>query len=154
SWQGAREQQPSDSREMQLVSFPRCVTSASVCRRTIRRGFRNPILPSSTSFVSCWRRNLRESDSAARSLDSTYSQEVELKISKERLAQIVRAFPSVELLVIGDLILDSYLECRALGVANEAPVPLVEIQSQRQAAGGAGNVATNLARLGILTRLV
>jgi len=97
---------------------------------------------------------LLESDSAPRSLDSAYSQGVGLKISKDRLAQIVRAFPNVELLVIGDLILDSYLECRALGVANEAPVPLVEIQSQRQTAGGAGNVATNLVRLGILTRLV
>jgi len=77
-----------------------------------------------------------------------------LKVDKDRLAEIIRAFSGVELLVIGDLILDSYLECRALGVANEAPVPLVEIQSQKQTAGGAGNVATNLARLGVQTRLV
>jgi len=77
-----------------------------------------------------------------------------LKVNKDRLAEIIRAFAGVELLVIGDLILDSYLECRALGVANEAPVPLVEIQSQRQTAGGAGNVATNLARLGVQIQLV
>ncbi|HEU0007572.1 MAG TPA: PfkB family carbohydrate kinase [Terriglobia bacterium] len=77
-----------------------------------------------------------------------------MKVNKDRLAEIIRAFSGVELLVIGDLILDSYLECRALGVANEAPVPLVEIQSQRQTAGGAGNVATNLARLGVQTQLV
>jgi D-beta-D-heptose 7-phosphate kinase/D-beta-D-heptose 1-phosphate adenosyltransferase len=77
-----------------------------------------------------------------------------LNVNKDRLSEIIRGFSSVELLVVGDLILDSYLECRALGVANEAPVPLVEIQNQRFAAGGAGNVATNLARLGVQTRLV
>lgn len=77
-----------------------------------------------------------------------------MRVNTDKLAEIVRAFPRVELLVIGDLLLDTYVECRALGVANEAPVPLVEIQSQRQAAGGAGNVATNLARLGVQTRLV
>jgi D-beta-D-heptose 7-phosphate kinase/D-beta-D-heptose 1-phosphate adenosyltransferase len=77
-----------------------------------------------------------------------------LKVNADRLVEIVRAFPRVELLVLGDLLLDSYVECRALGVANEAPVPLVEIQSQKRAAGGAGNVATNLARLGVQTRLV
>ena len=77
-----------------------------------------------------------------------------MKVNKDRLAQIIRGFTGVELLVIGDLILDSYLECQALGVANEAPVPLVEIQGERQTAGGAGNVAVNLARQGVQTRLV
>ena len=77
-----------------------------------------------------------------------------MNVNKDRLAEIIRGFSGVELLVIGDLILDSYLECRALGVANEAPVPLVEIQGERQTAGGAGNVAVNLACLGVQTRLV
>jgi D-beta-D-heptose 7-phosphate kinase/D-beta-D-heptose 1-phosphate adenosyltransferase len=77
-----------------------------------------------------------------------------LNVNKDRLAEIIDSFSGVELLVIGDLILDSYLECRALGVANEAPVPLVEIQDERQTAGGAGNVAVNLAGLGVQTRLV
>ena len=81
-------------------------------------------------------------------------QKVGLKVRTDRLTEIIRAFTGVELLVIGDLVLDSYLECRALGVANEAPVPLVEIQSERQTAGGAGNVATNLAHLGVQTQLV
>ena len=81
-------------------------------------------------------------------------QEVGLRVSKDTLAEIIRGFTGIELLVVGDLILDSYLECHALGVANEAPVPLVEIQSERQTAGGAGNVATNLAGLGVQTRFV
>lgn len=86
--------------------------------------------------------------------DCCAEEEVGLNVTKDRLAEIIRAFAGVELLVVGDLILDSYLECHAVGVANEAPVPLVEIQSRRDTAGGAGNVATNLARLGVQTRLV
>jgi rfaE bifunctional protein kinase chain/domain len=72
----------------------------------------------------------------------------------ERLVEIVRAFSGVELLVVGDVLLDTYLSCNALGVADEAPVPLLEIAGRNRAAGGAGNVAVNLARLGIKTYLV
>lgn len=77
-----------------------------------------------------------------------------MKLNKDRLSEIIRGFSGVELLVIGDLILDSYLECLPLGVANEAPVPLVEIQNEQRTPGGAGNVATNLALLGVQARLV
>src|SRR5215510_7149748 len=91
---------------------------------------------------------------AAKALCNPVGEGVGLKLDKDRLAEIIRSFSGIELLVIGDLILDSYLECHALGVANEAPVPLVEIQSERKTAGGAGNVASNLARLGVQTHLV
>jgi rfaE bifunctional protein kinase chain/domain len=77
-----------------------------------------------------------------------------VSVRSDRLVEIIHAFPSVELLVIGDVLLDTYLTCDALGVANEAPVPLLEIASQKHAAGGAGNVALNLARLGVRTQLV
>lgn len=66
----------------------------------------------------------------------------------------VRRISGVRVLVVGDVMLDTYLACRALGVADEAPVPLLEIQSQSQALGGAANVARNLARLGAHTALV
>lgn len=88
------------------------------------------------------------------SCTSTCAEEAGLKVHKDRQAEIIRAFSGVEVLVVGDLVLDTYLECRALGVANEAPVPLVEIQRQIHALGGAGNVAANLACLGVQTRLV
>ena len=66
----------------------------------------------------------------------------------------VRRISGMRVLVLGDVMLDTYLACRALGVADEAPVPLLEIQSQSQALGGAANVARNLARLGAHTALV
>ncbi len=68
--------------------------------------------------------------------------------------ECVRRISGVRVLVLGDVMLDTYLDCRALGVADEAPVPLLEIQSQSQALGGAANVARNLARLGARTALV
>ena len=60
----------------------------------------------------------------------------------------IQGFSSVRVLVIGDLMLDTYLHCQALGVADEAPVPLLEICEQSNALGGAANVARNLAQLG------
>lgn len=72
----------------------------------------------------------------------------------QKLLRLVEAFPKAQVLVVGDLILDTYLECRAVGVATEAPVPFLEISGQTHALGGAANVAHNLARLGVKTILV
>ncbi len=77
-----------------------------------------------------------------------------LDASKERLVEIIRSFPSIEIAVVGDVILDSYLSCHAAGIANEAPVPLLELLNQTDAPGGAANVAANLAAVGVNTRLV
>ncbi len=51
-------------------------------------------------------------------------------------------------LVIGDIILDSYLEGHSERFAPEAPVPVVEVQGQQDFAGGAANVAANIVSLG------
>lgn len=75
-------------------------------------------------------------------------------VSSSRLAEIIEGFQATRILVVGDVLLDTYLSCKALGVANEAPVPLLEIGSQTHTPGGAGNVALNLARLGVKTQLV
>jgi len=75
-------------------------------------------------------------------------------VSSDRLVEIIHAFSAVELLVVGDVLLDTYLSCDTLGVADEAPVPLLEIASEKHSAGGAGNVALNLACLGVRTQLV
>lgn len=76
--------------------------------------------------------------------------EAQAKSSLER----IRRISGVRVLVVGDVMLDTYLGCRALGVADEAPVPLLEIHSRSDALGGAANVARNLARLGAGTALV
>ena len=76
--------------------------------------------------------------------------EARVNNSLERIRQISGA----RVLVVGDVMLDTYLACRALGVADEAPVPLLEIRGQSRVLGGAANVAHNLARLGAHTALV
>ena len=68
--------------------------------------------------------------------------------------ECIRRISGARVLVVGDVMLDTYLACRALGVADEAPVPLLEIRGRSRALGGAANVARNLARLGAHTALV
>ncbi len=75
-------------------------------------------------------------------------------MAPERCLELIQGFPSVSALVVGDVMLDVYLNCAALGVANEAPVPLLEILQQTEVLGGAANVAANLARMGVRTQLV
>ncbi|MFN8008907.1 MAG: PfkB family carbohydrate kinase [Terriglobia bacterium] len=77
-----------------------------------------------------------------------------MTVPTEKLLPLVERFTKVHLVVVGDLILDSYLECQAVGVANEAPVPFLQISGQSHALGGAANVAHNLARLGVRVTLI
>jgi D-beta-D-heptose 7-phosphate kinase/D-beta-D-heptose 1-phosphate adenosyltransferase len=56
-------------------------------------------------------------------------------------------------LVIGDLMLDRYLIGDVQRISPEAPVPVVLLKQQNDRAGGAANVAANLANLGITTRI-
>ncbi len=56
--------------------------------------------------------------------------------------------------VIGDLMLDVYLQGEVDRISPEAPVPVVRLISERAVAGGAANVAANIAHLGGQVRLV
>ena len=57
-------------------------------------------------------------------------------------------------LVIGDVMLDRYLIGTVGRISPEAPVPIVLLKDKNERAGGAANVAANLALLGITTRLI
>lgn len=57
-------------------------------------------------------------------------------------------FCSVRLLVVGDVMLDRYWHGGADRISPEAPVPVVRVHEEEVRAGGAGNVALNLATLG------
>jgi len=56
-------------------------------------------------------------------------------------------------LVVGDLMLDRYLIGEVERISPEAPVPVVLIKKQYDRVGGAANVAANLAKLGVTTRI-
>lgn len=72
------------------------------------------------------------------------------------LLQHVKQFgqTSQHALVIGDVMLDRYLIGDVNRISPEAPVPVVLLKQQKECAGGASNVAANLAQLGIKTHLL
>jgi len=72
-------------------------------------------------------------------------------MKKSRLLEITGQFESKSVLVIGDLMLDSYLWGNAERISPEAPVPVIHVQRSNHNPGGAGNVALNLANLSCKT---
>jgi D-beta-D-heptose 7-phosphate kinase / D-beta-D-heptose 1-phosphate adenosyltransferase len=61
---------------------------------------------------------------------------------------VVRGFPGLRALVIGDAMLDTWLEGEAIRLCKEAPVPVVREAATERCPGGAANAAANLAALG------
>ena len=57
-------------------------------------------------------------------------------------------------LVVGDLMCDTYVSGTVMRLSPEAPVPIFESTAQRHVLGGAANVAANLAALGCQVRLL
>lgn len=62
--------------------------------------------------------------------------------------EYVRRFRRLRALVIGDAMLDSYLEGTAARLCSEGPVPVVRKTAEERAPGGAANTAANLRALG------
>lgn len=71
-----------------------------------------------------------------------------------RLTGLLDRVPQARALCVGDVMLDRYVYGRAERVSAEAPVPVLRVERQAEMAGGAGNVARNLAALGAQCRLV
>ena len=57
-------------------------------------------------------------------------------------------FSKYSVLVIGDVIIDKYIQGKSTRLTPEGPVPVVDIISQNSVLGGAANVAVNLKSLG------
>jgi len=64
------------------------------------------------------------------------------------LSAILKRFPQVRVLVIGDLMLDRYIWGKVERISPEAPVPVVRVTHESLHAGGAGNVIANVRALG------
>jgi D-beta-D-heptose 7-phosphate kinase / D-beta-D-heptose 1-phosphate adenosyltransferase len=63
-------------------------------------------------------------------------------------------FTKANVLVIGDLMLDRYWHGDTSRISPEAPVPVVLVNGAEERAGGAGNVALNIAALGAATQVL
>ena len=65
-----------------------------------------------------------------------------------QLTALFEAFNGKRVLVVGDVMTDAYINGQVTRMSPEAPVPVVDLQTQEQRIGGAGNVALNLIALG------
>lgn len=65
-----------------------------------------------------------------------------------KLANMLSRLNQVKILVIGDMLLDSYTMGKARRISPEAPVAIVNVQHEDHRPGGAGNVILNLLSLG------
>ncbi len=68
--------------------------------------------------------------------------------SSKELMNILQRISNKNILVVGDLILDHYVEMRSKGLAREAAIPISKVINEYSFAGGAANLAMNLVALG------
>jgi len=68
--------------------------------------------------------------------------------SKERLKEVLKGIAGKRVLVIGDLMVDHYVETAAKKLSREAPIPVSDVIAENSFAGGAANLASNIASLG------
>src|SRR5688500_3296907 len=61
---------------------------------------------------------------------------------------ILKKFRKYKILIIGDFIMDVYLQGNCTRLAPEASVPVVDIVSKKHCLGGAANAAANLSAMG------
>lgn len=64
------------------------------------------------------------------------------------LASLLRSVAGRKVLVIGEAMLDSYLEGYSDRICREAPVPVVAVRDRQDVPGGAANTAVNIRSLG------
>jgi rfaE bifunctional protein kinase chain/domain len=68
--------------------------------------------------------------------------------SKPGAEAVFKAFEKLNIVIIGDVMIDSYLFGRVDRISPEAPVPIVAVNSRTNRLGGAANVALNIKAMG------
>jgi len=69
-------------------------------------------------------------------------------LNARRIGDIIKGIGKSKVLILGDIMLDEYLFGRVDRISPEAPVPVVEILSDKLLLGGSANVAANIRALG------
>jgi rfaE bifunctional protein kinase chain/domain len=69
-------------------------------------------------------------------------------MSQDSIEKIFTSFNHQKILIIGDVMLDSYVWGNVERISPEAPVPVVQVKKKEKRLGGAGNVAKNIIALG------
>ncbi len=68
--------------------------------------------------------------------------------SKDRLKEVLKGISGKRVLVIGDLMVDHYVETAARKLSREAPIPVSDVTAENSFPGGGANLAANIASLG------
>lgn len=71
-----------------------------------------------------------------------------MSISPAKAKALLKRIQGLRILVVGDVMLDHYIWGDATRISPEAPVPVIDIARDTWTAGGAANVAINIAGLG------
>ena len=64
------------------------------------------------------------------------------------MKELFEQIKSLNILVLGDVMLDRYIIGQVSRISPEAPVPVIAVDEERSVAGGAANVSLNLCALG------
>lgn len=70
------------------------------------------------------------------------------KIKKDFIKETFKSFSELNVLIIGDVMVDSYMWGKVNRISPEAPVPIVAIETKERRLGGAANVALNIQAMG------
>jgi rfaE bifunctional protein kinase chain/domain len=69
-------------------------------------------------------------------------------MTSAELHKIFNSFDDLNVIIVGDIMLDSYYWGDVSRISPEAPVPIVAVGKKESRLGGAGNVALNIAAMG------
>jgi D-beta-D-heptose 7-phosphate kinase/D-beta-D-heptose 1-phosphate adenosyltransferase len=112
-----------------------------------KKGCKQNAYVSACLIIVCWRFIL-ESDRI-----TPISKNVKI-LMLSSLPKQLPEFTNASVLVVGDIMLDRYWFGDAARISPEAPVPVVNVSTIDHRPGGAGNVALNIASLGVNTHLL
>lgn len=69
-------------------------------------------------------------------------------MKKDNIEHVFNQFSEINVLIIGDAMVDSYLWGKVDRISPEAPIPIVTVTKQENRLGGAGNVSLNIQAFG------
>lgn len=75
-------------------------------------------------------------------------------ITQHRVDELLSNARQKRIAVIGDVMIDRYIWGNVNRISPEAPVPIVEVESESSRLGGAANVANNIVSLGASAQLI
>lgn len=68
--------------------------------------------------------------------------------NKEEISDLFESFSGLNVLIVGDVMVDAYLFGKVDRISPEAPVPVVTLSGRKSMLGGAANVALNIKEIG------